>query len=165
MLIGGHEEVRCTMWRMMLVLAVSLALIVGSPGDGAAQQAIDKAAGEIFGTVMSPFCPGMTLATCPSSQAAELRDDIREQLARGATTEEILDALYVVWGEEVLGPRSALGAGLLAWLIPAAVIAVAGAGLLAWVRNSSRRFGAGPAAATGLDPEDRERLEQELAQI
>jgi cytochrome c-type biogenesis protein CcmH len=149
----------------MLVLGVSLALIVGSPGDGAAQQAIDKAAGEIFGSVMSPFCPGMTLATCPSSQAAELRDDIREQLARGASTEEVLDELYGVWGEEVLGPRSALGAGLLAWLIPAVVIAVAGAGLLAWVRSSSRRTGAAPAAATGLDPKERERLEQELSQI
>jgi cytochrome c-type biogenesis protein CcmH len=153
------------MWKTMLALGVAAVLVIGSPEDGAAQQAIDKAAGEIFGTVMSPFCPGMTLATCPSSQAAELRDNIREQLARGASTEEVLDELYAVWGEEVLGPRSALGAGLLAWLIPAVVIVVAGAGLLAWLRGSSRRFATGATGGDALDPKDRERLERELAQI
>jgi cytochrome c-type biogenesis protein CcmH/NrfF len=107
----------------------------------------------------------MTLATCPSSQAAELRDDVRAQLARGASTDEVLDQLYAVWGEEVLGPRSALGAGLLAWLIPAVVIVVAGAGLLTWVRSSSRPIGAAPASGASMEPSDRQRLDRELAQL
>lgn len=156
---------RTPMWKSMIALGCVTALLAAHPGNAAAQQAIDKAAGEIFGTVMSPFCPGMTLATCPSSQAAELREEIRAQLARGVSSDEVLDQLYATWGEDVLGPRSALGAGLLAWLIPAVVIVLAGAGLLAWLRSSSRRFGAAPTAGSTLHPSDRERLEQELAQL
>ena len=156
---------RTSIRKPIFAAGLALALLVGAAGSAGAQQAIDKAAGEIFGSVMSPFCPGMTLSTCPSSQAADLREDIRAQLARGASTEEVLDALYAEWGEDVLGPRSALGAGLFAWLIPALVIVVAGAGLLTWLRRSSRRSGAALTRGADLDSADRDRLEQELAQL
>ena len=147
------------------VVVAAAGCLIGSPSAVHGQQATDKAANEIFGTVMSPFCPGMTLATCPSSQAAVLRDDIRAQLARGATTDEVLDELYATWGEDVLGPRSALGAGLLAWLVPALAIVIAGAGLLAWVRRSSRQDEARVPTGGGLDQAEQERLERELAQL
>lgn len=38
---------------------------------------------------MSPFCPGRTLADCPSQYAAEWRQDIRQMVAEGRTPEEI----------------------------------------------------------------------------
>lgn len=148
-----------------VVLAVVAGWLAASPSGVVGQQATDKAASEIFGTVMSPFCPGMTLATCPSSQAAVLRDDIRAQLARGATTAEVLDELYATWGEDVLGPRSAFGAGLLAWFVPALAIVIAAAGLLAWARRSSRQGAAPVPPAGSLDQAERERLERELARL
>ncbi|MBE0593098.1 MAG: cytochrome c-type biogenesis protein CcmH [Gemmatimonadales bacterium] len=144
----------------LVVLAVPLFWSTGS-----AQQAIDKAANEIFGSVMSPFCPGMTIATCPSSEAADLRVEVRNRLAAGATKQEVLDELYAVWGEEVLGPAPTGGLGVFAWLVPGGVMVLGAAMLTVWLRSSSRRYG-GTATASGvLDPEAQRRLEQELAQI
>jgi cytochrome c-type biogenesis protein CcmH len=144
-------------------LLVATALLAAPHVAG--QQAIDKTASEIFGTVMSPFCPGMTIATCPSSQAAALRDEVRAQLAAGATKEEVLDSLYARWGEDVLGPRSATGVGLLAWLIPAVAILVGAAGLTLWLRSSSRRVQAAPPEVGELDPEAERRIREELAEL
>lgn len=42
---------------------------------------------------MSPFCPGRTLADCPSEYAAEWRRDIRQLLAEGKSPVEIQDEL------------------------------------------------------------------------
>lgn len=147
-------------------VATLLCLLVSLIGwGGSAQQAIDKAANEIFGSVMSPFCPGMTIATCPSSQAADLRVEIRNRLAAGATKQEVLDELYAVWGEEVLGPAPTGGLGVFAWLVPGGVIVLGGAMLAVWLRSSSRRYGAKAAASGTLDPEAQRRLDQELAQL
>jgi len=144
----------------LLFLSVSL---IGS--DGNAQQAIDKSANEIFGSVMSPFCPGMTIATCPSSQAADLRVEIRNRLAAGATRQEVLDELYAVWGEDVLGPAPTGGLGVFAWLVPGGVMVLGGAALTIWLRSSSRRYGAKVPASRALDPDAQRRLEQELARL
>lgn len=152
------RQVLRTVW-----LLAAAGVLVVPPAVG--QQAIDKTASEIFGTVMSPFCPGMTIATCPSSQAAALREEVRAQLAAGATKEEVLDSLYARWGEDVLGPRSATGVGLLAWLIPAVAILVGAAGLTLWLRSSSRRMASAPGARAGLDPEAERRIQEELAEL
>jgi cytochrome c-type biogenesis protein CcmH len=149
--------------RRLACVAAVASLLVSSQAVG--QQAIDKTASEIFGTVMSPFCPGMTIATCPSSQAAALRDEVRAQLAAGATKEDVLDSLYAQWGEDVLGPRSATGVGLLAWLVPALAILVGAAGLTLWLRSSSARVRTAQAGSGELDPEAERRIQEELAQL
>jgi cytochrome c-type biogenesis protein CcmH len=145
---------------MVLVL---IAPLWQAPAD--AQQAIDKAANEIFGSVMSPFCPGMTLATCPSSQAADLRVEIRNRLAAGATKDEVLDQLYSVWGEDVLGPAPTGRFGVLAWVVPGGAIVLGAVFLALWLRSSSRRYGSAAPAPASLSPEAKERLERELSQL
>ena len=145
--------------------ALVLLLVPMRASGATAQQAIDKAANEIFGSVMSPFCPGMTIATCPSSQAADLRVQIRNRLAAGATKQEVLDELYSVWGEEVLGPVPKGGLGVFAWLVPGGVMVLGAVALTVWLRSSSRRYGARAAGAETLDPEAERRLEQELARL
>jgi cytochrome c-type biogenesis protein CcmH/NrfF len=37
----------------------------------------------IFSELMSPYCPGLMLADCPSPDAFELRAEIRARLAAG----------------------------------------------------------------------------------
>lgn len=157
------------MWRgsrrsVRLVCVVATAAALGA-SQAAGQQAIDKTASEIFGSVMSPFCPGMTIATCPSSQAADLRQQVRAQLAAGVGKEEVLDSLYARWGEDVLGPRSAMGVGLLAWLVPALAVLAGAAGLTLWLRASSARVAAPSAGGADLDPEAEHRIREELARL
>ena len=67
---------------------------------------------------MSPFCPGRTLASCPSPQAAELVQWIVMQEAAGATREEVIEILVERYGEEILGAPPAEGITLWAYVFP-----------------------------------------------
>jgi cytochrome c-type biogenesis protein CcmH/NrfF len=68
--------------------------------------------------LMSPFCPGRTLAECPSPQADELRLWILTQAAAGAPQEEIQEALYERFGDQILSAPRPEGWGLAAYVIP-----------------------------------------------
>ena len=70
--------------------------------------------------LMSPFCPGRTLSSCPSPQAAELVQWIVTQEAAGATREEVLEILVERYGEEILGAPPAEGITLWAYIFPVA---------------------------------------------
>jgi cytochrome c-type biogenesis protein CcmH/NrfF len=85
-----------------------------------------RRAHRVASSVMSPFCPGRTLADCPSPDAAALRHDVRALLDAGATEEQVRERLEARFGEEVAAvPRSAF-----AWLFPVVVLVV-GAGAVA----------------------------------
>jgi len=76
--------------------------------------------------LMSPFCPGRTLATCPSPQAAELVQWIVMQEAAGASQEQVVDMLIERYGEEILGAPPAEGITLWAYVFPVAGFLVGG---------------------------------------
>ncbi len=129
-------------------------------------QVIDTRAHELYDEIMSPFCPGRTLANCPSSQAATMRERVKRQLAAGMTEQQIVDSLYAVYGEIILGAPRVRGIGLLAWVMPGLVL-VLGVVLLAWwLRSSERRFAAeAPTPEPELDPAEQARLEAELSEL
>ena len=107
----------------------------------------------IADNVMSPFCPGMTLAACTSPAAAEWRQDIREWVDQGLGDDEIRSRLEQRAGRDLSGtPRSSLG-----WLIPvglgATSLVLLALLLRKWVRRQPKR----PAAKLGA--EDDARLE------
>jgi cytochrome c-type biogenesis protein CcmH/NrfF len=68
--------------------------------------------------LMSPFCPGRTLAECPSPQAEELRFWILTQAAAGASQDEIQANLYDRFGDVLRSAPEAKGMGLMAYLLP-----------------------------------------------
>lgn len=166
---GGRNSDRFTMRSnarartSVRVLLALMLLVSGSVPSGHAQQAIDKTAGEIFNTVMSPFCPGLLLANCPSSQAADLRDRVRARLAAGATKAEVLEELYAEFGDEVLGAPPTSGIGLLAWIVPGAIILLGAGGIVVWLRRSSRRARRAAPATAQLDAAAQARLDAELS--
>src|SRR6478735_389066 len=53
----------------------------------------EKAAAAIARQTLSPFCPGRTLADCPSEYATEWRQEIRQMLAAGRSPAEIQQEL------------------------------------------------------------------------
>ena len=89
-------------------------------------------AGEGFGyklahDMMSPFCPGRTLAQCPSNKAEELRVWILTQEAAGATQEEVEAELVARYGEEIWPAPAATGlSGAGAYGIPLAMLIFGG---------------------------------------
>ena len=114
---------------------------------------------------MSPFCPGSTLATCTSPQAAKWRTDIQTWVQEGISEEEIRRRLAQrVPGHDLTG-TSTVGWG---WGLPIA-LAVGAIALLFWLM---RRFRKPPPPlsstaedeATG-DPSLDEKLDRELDRL
>ncbi len=149
-----------------LAMCVALVAHAGLSAVSAQQPAAQQQdANELFNTLMSPFCPGRLLANCPSVEAELMRGDVRRQLAAGATTEAVVDSLYAIYGDRILGAPRVRGFGLLAWAVPVLAL-VAGASLLAvWLRSVSRRSAAAVTPSAELDAESRARLESELSQL
>lgn len=81
---------------LTLLLCVSNAALA-APQGGPAQPASEKEYSEavvrrsssIARQTMSPFCPGRTLADCPSEYATAWRRDIREMVDQGLSADEI----------------------------------------------------------------------------
>lgn len=95
-----------------------LALALASPVLAAGDE--EPFAYDLAGELMSPFCPGRTLASCPSPQAAELIQKMVVQEAAGASREEVVAMLVDEFGEEILGAPPARGITLWAYVFPVA---------------------------------------------
>ena len=147
-------------FRLALAVLVMVPLLATAT-HGQDREQIEKDANEIYNSLLSPFCPGRLISNCPSSQATDLRNQIRNQLEAGATKDEVIDELYAVWGEEVLGGRR----GPLSYGVPIGVILLAGGLMVMWLRSTSRRSVAQAAPAEQLDREAEKRLEEELAEL
>ncbi len=129
-------------------------------------QVIDTRANEMYDQIMSPFCPGRTLANCPSPQAAAMRERVKQQLAAGMSQDEIVDSLYGIYGEIILGAPRAQGIGILAWVMPAVFLLLGVALLARWLRSTERRVAAEqPSPAPELAPEEQARLDAELSEL
>lgn len=142
-----------------LVLACAL-LGVFAPPASASDHTPEDVAAEVSASVMSPFCPGVTLHDCPSDEADRWRRRIADWAREGATKRRIVARLEDEFGANIRAVPPAGGSGLGAWLLPAAAAAlgITAALLLA------RRWSARPAAqdVPEASPEERARLEIEL---
>ncbi len=114
---------------------------------------------DLASDLMSPFCPGRTLADCPSPQAASLKAWIVVQAAAGRTREDVEEELYARYGDVIRSAPKNEGFGVTAYLIPIGVF-FAGGGLVGWfLRRATRR----PQAPTPqLDPEVERKLDEAL---
>jgi len=127
------------------VIALLLGAVLATAGAAQAVAPEDSWAYDLAGEVMSPFCPGRTLSSCPSPQAAELIQWVVLQESAGATREEVEEQLYARYGDVIRSAPKPEGWGLAAYVIPL-LAAVLGIGLVAWIL---RRLSAGGASAQG----------------
>src|SRR5262245_32790615 len=115
----------------VIVAAAALVTVAAAGSPALADEAVpaqlseqerDREAEAIARTVMSPFCPGRTVSSCPN--AGPWRDDIRKWVGEGVPAEEIRRRLHErVPEHNLMGvPPNRLG-----WLLPvgSALIAVA----------------------------------------
>jgi len=92
---------------------------------------------ELSGDLMSPYCPGRTISSCPSKMARQLEDEILALAEQGKTREEIEAQLVERFGSDMIGYRPP------PFLIGGTIV-VAGIALIAlvavgrrWVRGRS----------------------------
>jgi cytochrome c-type biogenesis protein CcmH/NrfF len=144
-------------------IALAIALLALAAPAGADDDAdLDRRARQLCMELMSPFCPGQSLYVCRSSQAAVVREEIRERLAAGESSEAIVESLVARYGESIRGAPRNRGFGRLAWLTPILGLALGGWIVVLVLRSHRRARGPAPGAADGVDSEARRRLEQEL---
>jgi cytochrome c-type biogenesis protein CcmH/NrfF len=123
------------------------------PGDsipaGLLQQR-ESAAWRLIATLQSPFCPGLTLESCPSWYADSLRTVIRERMARGEPAERIRAELARDFGQRVLGEPTWQGFDVSGWLGPGVVVTASAVLLTLTLRRHARES---PVAQTRGRPE------------
>ena len=153
-------------------LLAMLGLFLGAalPGAAAAEEAAAPLAGaregfgyELARDLMSPFCPGVSLADCPSPDAHRLRAWILVQEAAGRSRADVEAELLERYGEQILSAPRLRGFGVTAYAIPIGVF-VAGGGLVwLFLRRQTRSAGALPRArAASLSPELERLVDEEL---
>ena len=116
---------------LLAALFVCATLFVGlplpaqdaKPPDPEAARLASKVSYEIY----SPFCPGKTLAMCPSAAAAEVRRDIQDMAEAGMNEDQIKQSILDEYGEEFrvvepgladnIGPLGLFGGGLVIAII------------------------------------------------
>jgi cytochrome c-type biogenesis protein CcmH len=139
----------------MLALVALVAVIAFRP---VAQPSVADRADALAAELRCPDCQGLSVADSPTSSAREIRRQIDELLADGATDDEVRAHFVARYGEWIrLAPSSPL-----VWIVPFVVV-IAGIGLLSlWLRS---RRGTVAAPETSIDPEQRRRLREEVESL
>ena len=135
-------------------------LALGPVAEAAAETPTEKAraAYALTRELMSPYCPGRTLADCPSPDAGALREEIRDRIGAGVPPEVIRADLERRFGNIVQGtPPNALG-----WTLPALGLALGALGLGVALARLSRRSAEVPVESEPLPPDLEREIEEEL---
>jgi cytochrome c-type biogenesis protein CcmH len=152
------------MVKFAAVASALLALALVVPASAEKAEEPETWAYRYFGEVMSPFCPGRTLADCPSPSAESLRMWILVQAAAGRSRDDVHEELLERYGDVILSAPRAQGFGAMAYLVP--IAAFLGGGVLVglYLRRQTRAAAHAAEAlpAEPLDPEIERAIDEEL---
>ena len=98
---------------------VLVALVAGLIAYRGPDPSAVPSAQAVYDRTESPFCTGLTLAACPSSQAVELRARIATMVSQRQTNRQIDAYLTSNYPSRILGTHSPV-----AWLIPALAVLI-----------------------------------------
>jgi len=98
-------------------------------------------------------CQNQTIADSHSGLADDLRREVREQLQRGASDEQVIQFMTDRYGDFVRYRPPLKGSTLALWIGPFVLLAAAAAGLARYVRGRRTRV-----AAAALSPEEEARV-------
>ena len=146
--------------RRALLLAITAAVLVAAPAHASATWSVT----DLESQVMCPVCH-QPLDQSQSAAADRIRHIIAEKHAQGWSEQRVKSYLVAQYGEEILAAPPAHGFGLLAWLMPAAVLLGGGAVAVVLAMRWSRGRG-GPPGGIPTPPDDRldARIDADLAE-
>jgi cytochrome c-type biogenesis protein CcmH len=132
----------------VLALAVGVVTQPGSEPTGA------ERADAVARQLRCPDCQGLSVADSPTGSAREIRRQVDELIAGGATDDEVRAHFVARYGEWILlAPRAPA-----AWIIPFAVVLGGAVALAAWLMGRSKPTAAEPLVLTA---DERRRLRDE----
>jgi len=94
---------------------------------------IEQDAHQLNFEIMSPFCPGRSLADCPTEAADGLRNEIRTQLEMGSDKQVVMESVIKKYGEQFRAAPKKEGFGILAYLVPLLIFLLGGFFILRFI--------------------------------
>ncbi len=85
---------------------------------------VNRQASDLGEQIMSPYCPGRTLSACPSDQARQLRDKVKEMVRQGYSQKAVINQLEMIYGKDIYGAPKKEGFGMFAWVVPGAFVLI-----------------------------------------
>jgi cytochrome c-type biogenesis protein CcmH len=131
------------------------------------EEALQKAAREIYGLIMCPLCAGQTIAQSNNETSSQMRDLVLKKLRQSESKEEILQYFESRYGERIMAKPNKEGFNLILWFLPFVSVAFAAIVIYFLMRRWSARVPVTPVAQLDDDQlsEYKERLEKELKQF
>jgi cytochrome c-type biogenesis protein CcmH len=147
-------------------LAMALALIgsgaeVAEASAGTPPAVSEETVHEVAAALRCVVCQNLSIADSPSEMANQMRGIIRERLAAGETSDQVVQYFVDKYGEWILLAPRRQGFNLLVWGAPVAAV-LAGLVIVAIVLRRWTRPRA-PRRDPDLDPALRERVRREIA--
>ena len=142
---------------LMLLAALIHSAWSGEAAPVAADPALEARVTAVASELRCLVCQNQTLADSNAPLAVDLRDQIREQMQRGASERDVVDYMVARYGDFVRYRPPFKATTLLLWAGPALLLL---AGFVALYLRLRRRRGE---AQTGLSDEERSRAQALLA--
>jgi cytochrome c-type biogenesis protein CcmH len=103
---------------MNLIASSAFALLLAVSVAGADDAALDKRVIDLAAELRCLVCQNQSLAESNAGLAVDLRNQIREQLARGASEREVVDFMVARYGDFVLYRPPLKASTLFLWFGP-----------------------------------------------
>jgi cytochrome c-type biogenesis protein CcmH len=126
-----------------LIFVISLFLMTG-PGTALSKDIPLMKINEVTDLIMSPGCNyTYTLTLCPSSEADQMKELVKDKLLRGESKEQILAYFEQVYGPRILAQPAKKGFYFVAWWFPFFLlfdgIVIVGVILYIWRKREQKR--------------------------
>jgi cytochrome c-type biogenesis protein CcmH len=168
---GGFRRLHQRLLLLGLALVAGLLLLApaagASTGSGLSPEE-EARAFALEGKLIAPCCYTSTVAAHDSEIAQQIKSDIRTQIARGSSNDEIVEGYVERYGEQILAAPAPRGFNLTAYLLPLAAIVIAAVAVFLVAARWRRRQDLVPAVGEQPSEDPRlaeweERLRQELS--
>jgi cytochrome c-type biogenesis protein CcmH len=133
---------------MLTIAASFFAVYVVYAQEGGQSYPTDDQVNAIAKNLYCPVCPNTPLDVCETKACQDWRAQIRDQLAKGWSEEQIVAYFVAQYGERVLGEPKRSGFTSMVWVLP--LISVVLGLVVVWqvLRGWKSRVSAQPAPAT-----------------
>ena len=116
----------------MITLAIILTVALGAPqGTPLTGAELEKRTNEVSSLLRCPVCQGQSVADSPSTVALDMKQHVKDLLAKGYTEEQVLAYFEQSYGQFVLlKPKNPY-----VWIVPIVVLLLGGAILVTKLRK------------------------------